>query len=248
MVTFPHGETNVTLACQNKCVSCNHFIPIQDPWFIDPTDFARDLSMAAQVMHFQVFNLVGGEPTLHPRLMDLIRIVRESGISDSIEITTNGQAYRRWPDEMYQEIDELIVTPYKLNKSELDLIADKCFLFGTRFQTHPVIFTWAAYRDPHSPERAAALYKSCWYAANRNVIDEGYFHRCCIGRFIPSLLQGRDKNADALPLEGLTEDRLLAFMRQAETPEMCNVCASNCGAQITWREIGRENWREVSLG
>jgi cyclic pyranopterin phosphate synthase len=247
MITLPHGETNVTLACQNRCVSCNHFIPLQDPWFADPDVVKRDLEAAAKIMHFQVYNLVGGEPTLHPQIVEIARIVRQSGITDRIEITSNGQSCRRWPDALYQSIDDLIITPYKIGAYEIALIIDKCAEHGVSLQWHPVIFTYAAYQQPNS-ERGAVLYQSCWYKRNRNVIDVGYFHRCCIGRFLPELLQGQARNAEAIPLEGLTEAALLAFINQPETPEMCNVCGANCAPRVSWaEESDPTRWKERSL-
>lgn len=247
MVTFPHGETNVTLVCQNRCVSCNHFIPIQKPWYIDPVDLARDLNAAAKVMHFEIYNLVGGEPTLHPQIVELLQIVKASGIADRREITSNGQLCERWPDAFYQNLDDLIVTPYKLTGNQIALITQKCLAFGVRLEWHPVIFTQAIYRDA-STERGRALYRDCWYRRNRNVIDGGYFHLCCIGRFIPELFQGKEQSAEAIALDGLTEETLMSFINRAETPAMCNVCASNQGAVIQWRETRRENWLEESLG
>jgi cyclic pyranopterin phosphate synthase len=245
---LPHGETNITLACQNRCVSCNHFIPLQDPWFADPSVIARDLTAAAEVMHFRVYNLVGGEPTLHPQVVEIARIVRQSGITDRVEITSNGQSCARWPDALYQAIDDLIITPYKLTGEQRALIIDKCAEFGVSLQWHPVVFTYAAYKQPHRPEQADRLYRSCWYADNRNVIDEGYFYRCCIGRFIPELLLGLPHDADAIPLDGLTEEKLLAYLRQAETPAACLVCGANCAPQLAWREqADRGKWMEESL-
>jgi cyclic pyranopterin phosphate synthase len=247
MITLPHGETNCTLACQNRCVSCNHFIPLQDPWFADPGVIMHDLSTAAKLVHFRVYNLVGGEPTLHPQVVEIARIVRQSGITDRVEITSNGQSCARWPDALYQAIDDLIITPYKLTGEQRALIIDKCAEHGVSLQWHPVIFTYAGYKQA-DPARGAALYRSCWYKANRNVIDVGYFYRCCIGRFIPELLQSADRNVEAIALEGLTEDKLTAYLRQPETPEMCFVCGANCAPQLAWREqADRGKWMEESL-
>lgn len=248
MITFPHGETNVTLACQNRCVSCNHFIPAQKPWFCDPAVVERDLNAAAKMMHFDVYNLVGGEPMLHPAVVDLMRIVKASGITNRMEITSNGQAARKMPDEFWSELDDLIVTPYKLNEDDKAFIADKCQRFGVYLQWHPVIFTWAAYKRENEPQRAHELYRHCWYNVNRHVIDEGYFYRCCTAPFIPSVLMGLPKETDGIALEGLTEDGLREYMNQVETPKSCYRCASNCGAQIPWRETSRENWLDESLG
>jgi hypothetical protein len=247
MVIFPHGETNITIACQNRCISCNHFVPLQKPWFIDPEIVRRDLAMASKLMRFGVYNMVGGEPTLHPRIVEIAKIIRDSGITDRIEITSNGQGCKRWKDELYQSIDDLIVTPYKIGSEEKNLITEKCAEFGVSLLWHPVIFTYAGYKQA-DPERGAALYRSCWYRANRVVIDDGYFHRCCIGRFIPELLQGKDRNAEAIALDGLTEAALIAFLNQPETPEMCNVCGCNNASRVAWgEEDDPEMWKEFSL-
>ena len=248
MVTLPHGETNITLACQNRCVSCNHFVAIQKPWHADLSCLERDLFTAAKVMHFDVYNLVGGEPTLHPRIVEALAIVRASRISDRVEITSNGQNFGRLPDEFYMLLDDLIITPYKLTDDERTHIIDKCAENGVSLSWHPVIFQYAAFKTAN-PERGAYYYRDCWYRRNRNVIDEGYFHRCCIGRFIPELLQGKDRNAEAIALEGLTEETLRAFLDDWRVPEMCNVCGCNQSPIIQWsEEADPQKWIEASLG
>lgn len=236
MIYRVHGESNITLSCQNKCVGCNHFIPLQKPWFIDPDAFRVDLFTASRIIHFDRYNLVGGEPTLHPRILELLQIVKDSEIADSLEITTNGQSYKQWPDELYKAIDELIVTPYKLNSEDLRNIADKCKQYGTQFQVHPVIFTECAHKEPASGADAYVRYKSCWYNINRHVIDGGYFYRCCTAPFIPELLLGMPKQTDGISLDGLTEQGLRDYLDSEHVPASCSVCASNCGSVIPWRE------------
>ena len=249
MIHLPHGETNVTLACQNRCVSCNHFIPLQDAWFINPLDFARDLAKASQIVHFDVFNLVGGEPTLHPDIVLLLQFIKTSGIADRAEITSNGQSHRKWSDELYQNVDDLIITPYKLADEDIAEITEKCRQFNVNLQWHPVIFTTAAYKQPHTDQYAGQLYRQCWYNRNRQVIDGGYFYRCCTAPFIPQLLLGLPKEHDGITLDGLTEERLNEYLNQPQTPASCTVCASNCGRRIQWSEqADRNQWLAESLG
>ena len=246
MITRPHGETNVTLACQNSCVGCNHLLPMQKPWFIDPLMLYRDLTAMAKIVHFDRYNLVGGEPTLHPEILTLLNIARQSGIADTLEITTNGQAYRNWSDELYQKIDELIVTPYKLTQMDLDIIADKCRQHDTLFQVHPVIFTECAFKEKSPQDIAQGRFNACWYNINRHVIDGGYFYRCCTAPFIPSVLLGLPKEHDGIAIEGLTEQALADYLCTREVPASCFVCASNMGNRIEWRE-NRDNWLNESV-
>ena len=247
MIFRSHGESNITLTCQNRCVGCNHFIPMQEPWFVEPEQVENDLNTAADIVHFEVYNLVGGEPTLHPQLVELLQIVGASGISDTLEITTNGQGYQKWSDDIYKLIDELIVTPYKLTGQDLEVIAGKCHQFATKLQIHPVIFTECAYKEQSPADVAAGRYRACWYNINRHVIDGGYFYRCCTAPFIPSVLMGMAKETDGIALDGLTEQRLNEYLYQRETPAACYVCASNMGNVIPWRETTRENWLNESV-
>lgn len=247
MIHRPHGESNVTLLCQNRCVGCNHFIPLQEPWFVAPEELARDLNMAARIIHFDRYNLVGGEPTLHPRILDLLQIVIDADIADTYEITTNGQGYKKWDDSLYRLLDELIVTPYKLNDEDIQNIRSKCEQYGTALQIHPVIFTECAYKQPAPDDIAYGRYRACWYNINRHVIDGGYFYRCCTAPFIPQLLLGMPKETDGIALQGLTEQRLNEYLSQHATPASCFVCASNMGNRIDWRETSRDKWLEESV-
>lgn len=247
MIIRPHGETNVTLACQNKCVACNHFIPVQNAWFVEPKDFQGDLEVASKIVHFERYNLVGGEPMLHPRLMELLHILKGSGIADTIEITSNGQAIEKMPDEFFQILDELIITPYKLTDRQVQYTKDKCAEFDLALQWHPVIFTEVAYSRKANEADAHRRYKNCWYNVNRHVIDGGYFYRCCTAPFIPEIMLGLNKEHDGIALEGLTEQRLAEYLAQDETPAACYVCASNCGQRLEWREVSRKDWFKESI-
>lgn len=250
MINFLHGESNICFVCQNSCVSCNHFAPIRESWYALPADIDCDLNLAARVMHFKQYALIGGEPTLHPKLLEIIDIIRRSGITDRIQLATNGQNSERWSDELYAAIDDLQCAPYKLSEAEQFYLMEKCSKFDVLLQWQPsTIFNYAAYKQPHSTERATELYQVCWYREFRQVIDSGYFYRCCVGRHIPEVLLGLPREDDAIALEGLTEEKLLAYLAQTETPRACYVCgACNQAPEFAWHEQpDRAKWLEESL-
>lgn len=249
MIFFPQLETNITTYCQNRCVSCNHIIPlVEKPQHLDPSVIERDLTAMAKICHARDYSLVGGEPTSHPQIMDIISIVKRSGIATSLVMYTNGQSLRHLPDAFYQELDRLIVTPYKLHQEDVIYISEKCATYGLPLEWHSTNFTRSFYKQRHNIEYATALYRSCWFRFNRNVIDNGHFYRCCTSPFIPFYLLGQTHEADGLPIDGITEERLNAYINQAETPEICYVCGSNNSQAIGWRETTREKWLEESLG
>ena len=249
MVIFPQLETNITTYCQNKCVSCNHMMPLVEyPAHVAPEIIERDLAILSPFVHSDAYAILGGEPTMHPAIMDIIRIVKRSGITDKVLCATNGQSMRHLPNAFYRELDHLAVTPYKIDAEEKAYISDKCREFNLSLEWHFVGFTRSFYRNKHNPEYAAQKYKNCWFLHNRSVIDNGYLYRCCTSPFIPFFLLGKTKEADGLCLDGITEQKIIDYMGQPETPEICYVCGSNNDPQIGWRETTREKWLEDSLG
>ena len=92
MLIIEHVETNVTLACQNTCVGCNHFAPIQTAQPITVAQLAHDLSALGKVARVNRWAAIGGEPTLHPQIGELLKAARESGTVGIIEVWTNGYA------------------------------------------------------------------------------------------------------------------------------------------------------------
>jgi GTP 3',8-cyclase len=246
MINFPQLETNITEYCQNRCVGCNHIIPLVDkPAHLDPAVIERDLVTASKIMHSWDYSLVGGEPTMHPAIVDIIKIVKASEIADRVVMYSNGQSVRHLPDDFWRELGQLIITPYKLNDDDRAYITAKCAQFALPLEWHWVGFTRQFRRNP-SP--AESLFQSCWFRYNRSVIDNGYFYRCCTSPFIPFYLLGQAKEADGLALEGITEQKLRDYLKPAQPPEICQYCTGNTGPQIGWRETTRDKWLEESLG
>ena len=249
MVIFPSLETNITYYCQNKCVSCNHMIPlVEHPYHVDPAIIERDLAVMSKVSHAAEFSIIGGEPTLHPAIMDIIRIVHKSGIANNVLTYTNGQAMRHLPDAFYEELDRLVIDPYKIDDDTRAYITEKCMKAGLPLEWHSTDFTRSFYRNKRSEAASTGLFSTCWFRFNRSVIDEGYFYRCCTSPFIPKYLFGQAKEADGLSLDGITEQKLLDYLNPQQTPEICSVCSGNCGPKIGWSETSRENWLDASLG
>lgn len=105
-------EVHITDHCNLKCRQCCSLSPFLPPYCVDPDDLRRDLALARRVLAPGIFKLVGGEPLLHPRLLDCLRIVRESGIAPLVSVTTNGLLLGKMPDEFWKLLDALTLSVY----------------------------------------------------------------------------------------------------------------------------------------
>lgn len=93
---------------------------------MSPEDFRLDIEALSPVLHVKEVRIVGGEPLLHPRLLDFLRLADASTMCDSIVIYTNGILLPDTPDELWGLSDSIVVSVYpnvKLRVSPQELQA-----------------------------------------------------------------------------------------------------------------------------
>ena len=78
--------------CNLNCAGCNHFSPLAKNELVDVQEFKRDIErMGILFKHDckRIF-LLGGEPLLHPEIINLMKIARDNFPNTDIYIYTNG--------------------------------------------------------------------------------------------------------------------------------------------------------------
>lgn len=78
--------------CNLNCKGCSAFSPISEPHFYTLTNIKRDLGRISQLVAHKVdcLYLNGGEPLLHPDLVDILYYCRKCFPRGLIKIFTNG--------------------------------------------------------------------------------------------------------------------------------------------------------------
>jgi len=218
---------------------------MQKPHFVDPAQIERDLEAAKRIMHAGDYRLIGGEPTLHPQLLDIIDIAKASGVSDTVSVWTNGMLLDKLPESFWQKVDGIAVTVYpKLQK--LDWIHQKVAETGIRYQevNHNGKFNRTFSALPHGDTQeqyANCIYRSC------NEYDNGWFYHCNNASFISRLLMGLPEGTDGINLYTATEDEFRAYLDDKEHPfESCKRCVQTRLLGTPWREVSRDAWQEES--
>jgi len=84
-------EMHIVDHCNLNCCSCNHFCPIATPKYIEVEDFRNQLiALNENVPNIKDFIIIGGEPTLHPKLLEICIIARQILRKAEIRVLTNG--------------------------------------------------------------------------------------------------------------------------------------------------------------
>lgn len=242
-------ESDIVSHCNNHCVGCNHWAPLRAPEYYDPQEFARDLGRLAEIATADKFGVLGGEPTLHPQLAQILRAIRLSGIAPLIEMWTNGQRLERMPDEVWQNVDSIVVNRYpgKLTDEHVAALTDKALEMRVAFEVDtPDQF----YKNHLGKARtnAAEYFAVCPYSDHCFTIRHGCLFRCPQSSAIPGLLLGLPVNTDGIALDGLTAEGLQAFLTAREPLESCSVC-SRYDKYVGWHEQpDKAKWLDESLG
>lgn len=105
-------EINVTAHCNLRRYGCGRGSPALAEEYLSVPALAADLSVLSKVLHVGEFKLAGGEPLQHPALLEIIDIVRDSGIADRITLITNGVLLHQAPVDLWKKIDRIWVSVY----------------------------------------------------------------------------------------------------------------------------------------
>jgi MoaA/NifB/PqqE/SkfB family radical SAM enzyme len=123
--------------CNLNCKGCEHFSSIADEWYLDITGFERDCIKLNELTdgHIERLSLLGGEPLLHPKLIEILNISRKYFNEGLINVLTNGILLLKQPKEFWETCRknniEVFITKYpiKLDFTQIEKLSD---LYGVK--------------------------------------------------------------------------------------------------------------------
>jgi len=92
-----HLEIHVAHACNLQCESCSHYSDQGHKGVVSLEDAEAWMSAWSSRIRPQTFSLVGGEPTLHPKLPDFMRLARSQWPGAVLRLVTNGFFLHKHP-------------------------------------------------------------------------------------------------------------------------------------------------------
>jgi MoaA/NifB/PqqE/SkfB family radical SAM enzyme len=113
-------ETHIVEHCNLNCSSCCHFSPLAKEEYLDIKVFEKDCERIAQLTkELRYLRLLGGEPLLHPGIIDFFEVARKYFRDTKLQLTTNGVLLSKMPDSFWESCMknkvEVNVTDYPIN-------------------------------------------------------------------------------------------------------------------------------------
>jgi|SRR5262252_7927445 len=250
-------EYSITEHCNLSCAHCDHASPLLEARFADVEEFRRDVNELAGAMYAQQFLVIGGEPLLHPRVLDFLEIARTSGISAGVTLVTNGTLLSTASSRLWTLIDRLWLSVYPKSAPRIDLeevkrrcIEHEVFLDMREIGQFRQTLTNTRNDDPALVQ---AVYDRCELAHRWSCysIHGGRFYKCSPAPFIKRLLDLRgvefDDTDDGIQIFGepMLGDRLQEYLASPVPLKACSYCLGTSGGYRPHRQLNKREAAEA---
>lgn len=238
-------EINVVRHCTNACSNCNHAsIRYTDKYIMEPDVLRRDLAVMKNHLRTKLLFCQGGEPLLSPHIVEMMSICYDSGIAKQCGVLTNGKLLPKMGDDFWEMLAtrkmELRISCYPdLSPDIVPFAQAKADQWGFSIRPQQI----GAFK-PLFRKNGGETYFGCPW--NRCLtIHEGWFYLCPLTTFFPKQYMGLDEHIDGLQIEGITDEKLQAFLNKNTPLETCRICAGATGDSIPWHQnSSKEEWEK----
>lgn len=244
----------LTEHCNLRCAGCDHAAPWSDDHFASPAEFERDLTALAKVLYVDELKLCGGEPLLHPRLLEFLRIAKKVNIAEGIVLLTNGTLLHKMPVDAWQYLAEVRISVYpgvrrRYDAQALSAIAERygCLFVEMPIETFNEVFTPIKETDETLVE---TIHRGCYSAVNCHTVLDGKYYRCSRVHSIRKRLKMIGK-PDSLEMDGLdihNSPNLFESLRQYldnDNPQSsCRYCLGMYGKEVKQEQLNAKKLKE----
>lgn len=247
-------EINAAWHCNISCRWCSHASPASVQRFADPERVRTSLTKLAHWMRLDHVRILGGEPLLHPRLIDLMRSAIDSRISDKVRVLTNGLVLHEAPAEFWQTVNEVHVSVYpsttRAVERHVDVLRERAKRSHTRLRFLYFDQFRISYRPSGDDEALTArVYRTCqvgnvWRCLT---LEDTRLFRCPQAAHVniaPEYAAYRSHHGlDFLEINAISSpEALLAWLRGRQALTSCQVCAGSVGTLQPHQQILRRRF------
>lgn len=252
MIIVESLEIHVSNHCNLSCRGCSHISPLEKKEFLNEETMYMVLKKLSSVLHCKVIRLLGGEPTLNNNLENIVRKIKEIGISDEISIPTNGILITKLSENILNNIDIVEISNYNYSEKFSKALIEWAEKNKDKVTTY--IYLYDYFREPFSYKKnnnkqlVDDIYKTCiisqkWQCFN--VYGE-YFYKCPQSLAICKNIQecNFDKNGVKILENSNLEKELSEYINSKDPLQACNYCLGTVGKKFSIMQISKEQYKK----
>jgi len=225
-------EVHIVDHCNLSCAECCSLSPFLPKRFVSPDEMEHDLRLAEKVVAPTYLKLVGGEPLLHPQLLECLRVAKRLELAEVLSVTTNGLFIKEMADEYWDLIDAMTLSIYpapKLNDAVMKEIEKKAQQFNVflNIKHQPEFVKMTHWNPAADPESKQAIFSDCWLRERCHIVDKGRFYMCTRPPHFHTLFRGEKPFQDdgiVLHAGETLVDEMYQYLRRDKPLNACLYC------------------------
>lgn len=195
---------NITNVCNLNCTNCSLGCGKRTPFFVKFEDFKQQILKLSQIIpHIGHITLIGGEPMLHPNLLDMCEFISLNIACERIIILSNGVLSDKISDEellKYKKYNvHFLFTLYPRKEliNKISTFEKRCQQFQIPFEIHGVrpCFGIPDFNKNGTNNKEAQFYQ-CEKSSTPHtfVTFDGKLYNCCLMPSYPDMNLPMDNN------------------------------------------------------
>lgn len=250
-------EVHVAEHCNIRCYGCDAMSPYNEPKLLSSSEVESTVNQLSRYFTADIFKLMGGEPLLNPDLIPMLEIVKRSGITDVVRLTTNGLLLHKMPDDFWIALDRLTISNYSsvpMSADKVELAEQKAREFGVVLNLKTIdSFNRVMLKEPiEDSDCIQNNYKDCWIRHRSLVVRDGVFFKCTRAAYMDTFLSRLNLNrrsvdpdsfvfADGIALDQENfRDITLEYLNDEKPLASCAYCLGASGELLPHRQLTTE--------
>lgn len=158
--------------CNLNCASCDHFSVLSEERLIDIDKYSKMIERMADITDRRVerIHIEGGEPLLHPKVKDFLKVTRTAFPETVLKLYTNAILLHKMDDEFWEECRKLNIIikitkyPIKVDYKRIEeLAAERNVVI--EFVNENTVKAWRVQKiDVNGKQDPATSYENCYMA------------------------------------------------------------------------------------
>ncbi len=253
-------ELHVVEHCNLRCNGCDSLSPQNQERYLSVGEVQETCRFMAGVIHADVFKPMGGEPLLHPQIVEILEVARRSGISRAVRLMTNGLRLHRMGDDFWRALDHLTVSNYSsapIPEKHMEKIERKAREFDVVLNMKFIDqFNEILRTEPHTDDqRMRDVYRECAIRHCGLIVRNGVFFKCTRAAYMDDfrrmfrMTERPDAPPDYSAVDGISlkapglADRIREYLNREEPLASCRYCLGTSGDLVPHRQLSKAEAR-----
>ncbi len=235
--------------CNLSCKGCSQSSPFAQKKLSSLSEFEFCLDKIEPYLRPDRISFLGGEPLLNPKIIDFIKLAKQSGIFNRIFMTTNGLLLKKASPELWKLLDNVEISIYPANYKSINKNAAFFLQMAKEHNTELSFspkdnFNHILFSTQVPKEHVKKIFEKCFYKNYCHTLYNRKFYKCAPStsshHYLRHFTSFNTSNfGDYIDLEN-TQDLRQEFINYFESGVplgVCNFCAGSSGKAFQNEQI-----------